>query len=153
MHSNVLLAHRGQPDPVILVRVLLAADTEHADVEQPDGGGEHSFSLKVVGPLELASQTSAKPWQLVGELEHPLELRAIAVLAPPLVVQVLPAARGVDAGGLKVTRRVGADPHILPSRRDHEIANAREVLGRLNTPTLGVDIAEASAAAKDRKST
>ena len=80
--------------------------------------------------------------QRTGEPEHVVELLAVAPLAPARVVEVLPAARGVDAGGLDVAAGIRADPDVLPGRRDHELVDPREDLGvRDGLPVL-VEVAE-----------
>jgi hypothetical protein len=44
-----------------------------------------------------------------------------------------------------MAQRVGTHPHVLPRRRDREVANALKLLGRLDAPSLLVDVAEAAA--------
>jgi hypothetical protein len=114
---------------VVLVRVLLTAHPEHPDVEETDGCGQYRLSLEIIDVPQPARQTPAKPGEQIGELEHPLELGAIAVLAPARVIQVLPASGGVDTGGLQVAERVRADPHVFPRRRDDQVSDALEILG------------------------
>src|SRR5690606_39512177 len=53
-----------------------------------------------------------------------IELEPIALLAPLRMVEVLRAARRVDAGRLDVAVGVGADPHLGPRGRDHERLDA-----------------------------
>ena len=62
--------------------------------------------------------------QRFGELEHLVELLLIAPCAPIGVVEVLLAARRVDAGRLQMAARVRADPHVLPGGRDRQRADA-----------------------------
>jgi hypothetical protein len=61
------------------------------------------------------------------------------------VVQVLPAARRIDAGGLEVTEGIRADPNVLPGRRNGQLANALELLGRIDTTSMLVEVAETAA--------
>ena len=50
-------------------------------------------------------------------------LQPITLEPPLLVVEVLPPAGVVDADCLQVSLRNGADPHLLPGRRnDQELA-------------------------------
>src|SRR5690606_27732474 len=58
------------------------------------------------------------------EGERPIELEAIALLAPLRMVEVLRAARRVDAGRLDVAVGIRADPHLGPRGRDHERLDA-----------------------------
>src|SRR5262245_5668925 len=62
--------------------------------------------------------------------------------APARVVQVLPATAVVAAGGLDVAGRVRADPHVLPGRRDHQIADALQDLGVGHALAVGVEVLE-----------
>jgi hypothetical protein len=45
---DVLLADRRRADAGVLVGVLLAADTEHADVEQAHRQGEHALAARLL---------------------------------------------------------------------------------------------------------
>src|SRR5207247_938372 len=53
----------------------------------------------------------------------PVELLPVSPPTPPVVVEVLLAARGVHARRLEVTQRIGRDPDVDPGRRDGELAD------------------------------
>ena len=57
------------------------------------------------------------------------ELLPVAAGTPHRVVQVLLAAGSVDPGRLKVSHRVGADPHLRPGGRDRQASHVSEQLG------------------------
>ena len=120
------LAHRREPVGVVLLRVVLRADPEEAAVEQPDGAGEHlarAASRPARGPCATRARSCGSA---ARELDHRVELLGVAPLAPAVVVAVLLAPGGVDAGRLDVAHRVGADPDVLPGRRDGELADPLE---------------------------
>src|SRR4051812_42212585 len=124
---HVLPAQRGQAEGAVLLGVLLAADAEGAEVQQPDGGGEHSFPVQAAGTQGCAYGV---PYigKLLGDLQHALVLLGVPPGAPRVVVAVLPAAGGVDTGGLDVPVRPGADPDVAPGRRDREAADPVEAV-------------------------
>src|ERR1700689_4081071 len=105
--------------PVLLL-IDVAADPEHAHVEQADRAGENS------PPVELATVPQDREQRLAHfgegsrELLHVLKLQVVLLLAPELVVEVLAAPGCVDAGCLQMAERIRADPHVSPRRRDYE---------------------------------
>jgi hypothetical protein len=105
-HGHVPFFQRGDPVVVVQLGVALAADAEQAQVEQPHRGrGDPvpaQMALAQVGHGGLAELRQGQ-----GEPEHVVELLLVPVLTPPVVVAVLGAAPGVDAGGLDVAQRVG----------------------------------------------
>jgi hypothetical protein len=62
------------------------------------------------------------------------------------VVEVLLAARRVDARGLDVPAVPGADPDVLPGRRDAEPADPLDDVGLLDRIAVLVEIGEPAAA-------
>ena len=121
---HVLLAHRGQPERLVGDRVLLGADAEEAAVEQPHRAGQHALAGELVGGLQVGLDLLAQPRQRLREARHLVELLGVPAGAPGVVVAVLLAPRGVDAGGLQVPVRIRTDPDVLPRRRDAELADA-----------------------------
>jgi hypothetical protein len=89
--------------------------------------------------------------QLLGEAEHVVELLAVALFAPLRVVEVLLASRGVDPGRLEVPSGIGADPHVLPRGRDHELLQPQDLVWVADRVSVRVDVAEAPAAAHPRE--
>jgi hypothetical protein len=118
----VALAHRRDPVGVVLLGVVLRADPEVAAVEQPRRAGERALARH---PLraQVAPDAPAHLRQRAREDDHRVELLLVAARAPERVVEVLLTPGGVDAGGLDVAERIGADPDVLPRRRDRELAD------------------------------
>jgi hypothetical protein len=91
--ADVLAAHRGEAERAVVLGVLLAADPEEAEVEQPERAGQHAVAGQaVLGEVLVDLLTRAG--QPVGHGENPLVLLGITLLAPRVVVAVLapPAA-------------------------------------------------------------
>jgi len=63
------------------------------------------------------------------ESEHAAEFRLIADGAIAGVIAVLLAAASIDADGLEVAVRRGADRDFGPGGRNHEGTNASELFG------------------------
>src|SRR3954462_5399942 len=124
---HVLPAQRGQAEGAVLLRVLLAADAEGAEVQQPDGGGEHSFPVQSAG-TQGCGHGVPYVGKLLGDLQHALVLLGVPPGPPRVVVAVLPAAGGVDTGGLDVPVRPGTDPDVAPGRRDREATDPVEAV-------------------------
>src|SRR5205814_6946689 len=59
-----------------------------------------------------------------------------------LVVEVLAAAGGIDAGRLQVCRRPRRDPNVFPGRRNRERLDPPELRGIGDRPPSGVEIAK-----------
>jgi hypothetical protein len=141
----VRLAHRGQAVALVRLRVLLRADPEEAAVEQPHGAGEHALAGELVARLQVGGHAVAQRRQVLGEVEHLVELLGVAPGAPVRVVEVLLATGRVDAGGLDVAAVPRADPDVLPGRRDAEAADARDDVGLVDRVALLVEVGEPAA--------
>ena len=141
---HVALADRREPERAMAVRVLLGSDAEHGAVQQPHSDG-HGATLGHVGLGEVELHGATDRRQCAREGLDALELLDVLTLPPGGVVQVLAPAGGVGAGGLQVTERVAADPHVLPRRRDRQRGDALQRLGVLHRSTPGVLIGEATA--------
>src|SRR4029078_6945520 len=111
--------------------VVLAADAEEAAVEQAHGAREDVLAPHVVA-LHLALDVVAEVGQRPGERDHVRELLLVPALAPARVVEVLLATAVVEAGRLDVAAGVGADPDLVPRRRDDELVDPREDLRLLD---------------------
>ena len=122
LDPQVALAQRGEPVGLVLVGVALAADAEEPEVEQPHGAGEHAVADEPAA-AEVLDDAAAQLRQRGGEVEHLVELLAVAVLAPFLVVEVLLAPGVVDPGRLDVPVGLRADPDLLPRRGDRQRAD------------------------------
>jgi hypothetical protein len=143
LDDHVRLAHGGQAVALVAHRVLLGADAEEAAVEQPHRRGQHAGAVGCLRGGEIGLHPPAQRGQRVRELDHVLELLQVALAAPFVVVAVLLAPGGVGAGGLQVAERVGADPHVLPGRRDAERADPGEHVGVGHPAAVAVAVLEA----------
>jgi hypothetical protein len=117
--GDVALPHRRDAVGLIFLRVVLGPDPEKAAVEKPDSTGKHPLAGDVAlaqVPLHLVPQLGERP----TEVEHRAELLLVSTLAPAVVVAVLLASPRVHAGRLDVAHGIGADPDLLPGRRDRE---------------------------------
>ena len=86
---------------VIELGVLLPADPEQAEIDQPDRGRGHALAVEVVA-AEIGHYGRPQPGQRAGEPQHVPELLGVALLAPHLVIAVLGPAPAVDARSLDV---------------------------------------------------
>ena len=129
VQRHVFAQQRGDAIRVVLLGVLLAARPEVAEVEQVQGEREHPVALEAAA-AKVGSDAASHVGQRGRHLQHPIELLLVALFLPLLVVEVLAAARGVGSDRLDVPVRVGADPHLLPCGRDHQVADALQALPR-----------------------
>jgi hypothetical protein len=117
--GHLLAADGRQAEASVLGRVLLPAGPEEPQVDELDGGCHHPLPHQAAFP-QMPDDYLAKAGQGGAELQHPVMLFLITLFAPQVVVAVLAAARRVRPGRLDVSRRIGADPYVLPGRRDHQ---------------------------------
>ena len=127
-HRDVSSAKRREPEGAVVARVLVAADADERLLQQPHDRGEHFFTRKRrLRDVLLDASPDAR--QHFAELDHSAELRVVANLAIPRVIAVLLATPCVPGGDLQVSAGRRTDPHVRPSRRDHELPNALEIGG------------------------
>src|SRR5581483_1206910 len=79
-----------------------------------------------------------------SEGQHTLVFCLVADFSPMWMISTLLATTSVTAGRLKVTVRAGADPHVLPCRRDHQRADSPERIGIAKRLAMDVEISERS---------
>jgi hypothetical protein len=84
-----------------------------------------------------------KSGQRLGEFDQVLVFRLLPRLAVVDVVAILLAPLGVAAGGLNVSIRGGADPDVVPCRRDDERTYALKHDGVRDPPAPRIKIDEA----------
>ena len=140
---------RRQPEAAVLLGVLGAADAEQAQVEQPDGTGEHPPPVGLIA-AEVARDATPQARLGLGERQHPVELRTVTTLVPQRVVEVLLAAGGVRPGRLQMAEFVEADPDVGPRRRDRQAAEPLEQLLVVDPATVRVDVRESAATTHPR---
>ncbi len=112
--------------------------------KQADGAGHHPLAGQSL-EREVRLEGFARRAQRSRELGKALELLAVALGAPVVVVEVLPPPGGVGPDRLDVAAIVSADPDVLPSRRDDERLDALH--GRLVRDRVAAFVAVREAAA------
>ena len=105
--------------------VLLAADAEKAEVDQPHRCGSHTITIEM-RTTQVPRGGRPQIRQRTCEPEHVCELLNLPLLPPHGVVAILGPPSAVDTRGLYVTQGVRRDPDVLPGRWDTERSNALE---------------------------
>src|ERR1043165_6543589 len=142
-HLHVLRADRRQAVRRLRLRTLVVADAEEALVDEADDRGEHALAIELAA-AEIGADAAAQLRQRLAELDDAAELLLLAPGAEAVVVAVLRAALLVDADGLQRRGLAAGDPHVLPRRRNAQLADA------LQRPLVGdrlavrVDVVEAA---------
>src|SRR5687767_4284262 len=80
-----------------------------------------------------------------AQLDHPLELRAIAVRAKIRVVAILLPSTRVARRDLEVSLRHRTDPDVAPRRRDRQGAEATDARSLPDDATVRIEIGEPAA--------
>ena len=93
-------------------------------------------------PREVAPDAPAQPRERLTELDHPLELRAVADTSPVRVIPILLAPADIAACRLQVAPGVRADPDVLVGGRNGQARDAREGGGIGDDPPGGRDVRE-----------
>jgi hypothetical protein len=137
---HVVVAQGGQPEAVVVTRVLRVADPQQRPIHERHHPREHPLpdhaALAQVGRDPLA-----QGGQGVGEREQPLVLDHLPELAPLGVVAILLAPLGVPPRRLDVPVLVLADPHVGPGGRNAQSLAALPHLG-LHRPAVARHVAE-----------
>jgi hypothetical protein len=131
----------GQAVAVVQFGVAVAADAEEAEVEQADGGGEDAPPGEAA-VAEVCPDGFADGGEAFGDVEDVFVLGLFLFGAELGVVQVLAASGGVGADGLEVAVGAGADPDVLPGRRDDEGLDAGEFRRVAQGLPRGAEVAE-----------
>src|SRR5438067_9290252 len=99
--AHVLAADGGDAEGAVLRRVLLPAGPEEAEIDQPDGGGEHPVPAQSLSG-EMTADHLPQTWQDRAELQHAGMLVAVPLNPPQVVIAVLAAPGRVGADRLDV---------------------------------------------------
>jgi hypothetical protein len=151
VERDASLLHRGDAIALVLLRVVLGADAEEASIQQARGTGEDASLAHLPAP-QIPRDTPAQRRQGARELDHRVELLPVPALSPEVVVAVLLASRGVDAGRLDVPHRIGADPDVLPGRRNAQLRDPLEHRGLADLAAVLVEVLEPAPAPTARDS-
>ena len=98
------------------------------------------------GCTQVGGDVLAQAGQRVREVDHVVELLLVAAPAPGVVVAVLLAPGGVEAGRLQMAVGIRADPHVAPGGRDRQLADARQVRRVADKLAVGLVVGEAAPA-------
>ena len=110
------------------------------------GEGNHPVAREAAA-AKVGGDAPSHVWQRGRHLQHPVELLLVALVLPLLVVEVLAAARGVGSDRLDVPVGVGADPHLPPCGRDHQVLDALQRLRIGDSCAVGILVGEPAPAA------
>jgi hypothetical protein len=125
LDTRVAVAQRREPERLVEAGVLVVADADQRELEQPDDRRQHLLARQARAG-EVRVDALANGGQEPGERDHPIELGAVTLFAVRGVVAVLLATAGVASGRLQVAPRVRADPDVGPGGRDRERADPLE---------------------------
>src|SRR5262245_25334921 len=134
----------GQPVGVIRSSVLLVADPQERDFQQPHDRGQHLRAWQT-GTSQVRIEASLQSRQGMGKGDHAVVLGLIADRSPAAVIAVLFTAAGIAAGRLKMAVGTRTDPDVAPGWRQYEGTNARKCLLIADGSAVGADVAEAAA--------
>src|SRR5688572_27671480 len=124
-----MVAQRGQAVRLVAPRVFIVAHAQQRAIHQAHDAG-YDLLPRQAAPAKVALDAAADRRQGTAERPQPIELAAVAALAPARVIDVLFAPAGIDAGGLQVAIRRGADPYVPPRGRNGELLDASFMPGR-----------------------
>ena len=134
---------------MIGARIFIVAHADQRRVEEPDERRECRLALRMGSDRarKVGRHPLADAWQRGAELEHPLELVGVARNSPFSVIPVLLATVRIAARRLQVAVRTGADPHLLVSWRNGELADPLQLRRVADQLAVGPSIDEAFAVA------
>jgi hypothetical protein len=145
----VPVAQRGQAEGTVVARVGRVADA-HQGLGHHRHHDRQYLLAREAGQAQVLAQAPTQPGQGRTELHDPVVLALAAGLDPARVVAVLLAPARIAAGGLQVTARVHADPHLGVGRRNGQRADARQGRRIAHRMALPIAVAEPLARAPAR---
>jgi hypothetical protein len=143
LDAGVTVAHRRQPERPVQAGVLVVADPDQGQLQEPHDRGEHLLAGQTA-PGEVSVRPATDPGQGLGEGDHAAEVLGATTLPPLWVVAVLLPPTRIAPGRLQVPVRPWADPHVGPGRRDDDGPDALELVPVTDGPSLRVAVREAS---------
>src|SRR5439155_10195072 len=141
LHLHVLGADRGQAVRRLRLHALVVADAEEALVDEPHDRRKDALAVEV-GALEIRAHAAAEARQRLAELDDAPELLLLAPGPEAVVVAILRPPLLVDAHRLQRRGVAAGDAHLLPRRRDPQLADA------LKSPLVGDEVAVGTAVAE-----
>ena len=102
---------------MVVAGVFLVANANQRRLQQLDRGREYLLARQAPLP-QMTSGSATNLGQRFRERDDAFVFVLVLSLAPPGVIAILLAAARVAAGGLQVSVRRGADPDVLPRRRN-----------------------------------
>jgi hypothetical protein len=132
--ARVSIEQSRQAIRAVARRILVVAHANAGALHERDDRSQNLVFAQSAS-REIARDPRPQARQRVAECDDLGVLRVVADGAPGGVIAVLFSAPRVRACGLDVTIRRAANPNVLPSWRDRERGNAREVLGACDAST------------------
>ena len=86
-----------EPERTVLVGILLSADTQESEVEQPKRGSEHPLRGDSRASCQVFGGPCPRRRKALRHDEHPVVLVTVTLHAPGVVVAVLTTSSGVGA--------------------------------------------------------
>src|SRR4051794_31303376 len=139
---HMLAADRGQPVRGLGFRALVVADAKKSLIDETNDGGEDVIAIELLA-LEIGPDAAAQRGERLAEFNDALELFLLALRTKSRMVEVLRAALLVDADGLKRRGVAAGDAHVLPRRRNAQLADAGEGLFVVDRVAGGAAVREA----------
>src|SRR5207244_1606211 len=94
--------------------------------EQPNDRRQHLVTRQL-GEVDVPLDALTDERQDLAEGDHPAELRLVAHLAVSWVVSILLPSSCVARGNLQMSRRVRANPHVIPLGGNDELSDSLEL--------------------------
>src|SRR5579871_2415630 len=123
--ADMAAAQGGDAETVIVARILSVTDASRRSAQDSHGTRENLVAAELL-ERQVAFQATAQRRQSGDKVCHTIELRAVAYLAPDLMVAVLLTATRIAARRLKVPARCVADPDIMIGGRYCQGADATQ---------------------------
>jgi monoamine oxidase len=149
-YGDVILLNRRESICLILLCIVLGADSKEPPVEQPYGAAEHPFPRETL-ELQVSLGFVAHERQRTRKVQHVFELLLILTSSPNLVINVLASPSGVGSHSLQMASIVPANPDVTPGWRNAKRPYAREGLGIFDTPAVDAKVGEAPSVASARQ--
>src|SRR5438067_4062642 len=126
-HVDVPFGEGRDPVRVRFLRVALGPDPEPRAVDQARRNRTDALPVERAA-VHVLGHRGSELGEALGEANQSVVLRLFLRGAKFRVVEVLAPSRLVDPRRLELRRRARGDPDVLPSGRNHERGDARELL-------------------------